>query len=50
MLLIITWQEIKEAFDAESQTSGLVCLLLTAAVAAGKYTVDTAYDIPTMAQ
>ncbi|XP_071129503.1 acidic mammalian chitinase-like isoform X2 [Mytilus edulis] len=43
-------KEIKEAFDAESQTSGLVCLLLTAAVAAGKYTVDTAYDIPTMAQ
>ncbi|XP_052068560.1 acidic mammalian chitinase-like [Mytilus californianus] len=43
-------KELKEAFDAESQTSGLVCLLLTAAVAAGKYTVDTAYDIPTMAQ
>ncbi|CAC5371876.1 E3.2.1.14 [Mytilus coruscus] len=34
----------------QSQTSGLVRLLLTAAVAAGKYTVDTAYDIPTMAQ
>ncbi|XP_052071099.1 acidic mammalian chitinase-like [Mytilus californianus] len=42
--------KLKEAFDAESHTSGLVCLLLTAAVAAGKYTADTAYDILTMAQ
>ena len=41
-------QELRVAFDKEG--SGSEPLLLTAAVAAGKSTVDTAYDIPKISQ
>ncbi|XP_063442499.1 acidic mammalian chitinase-like [Mytilus trossulus] len=43
-------KELKEAFDAESHTSGFVCLILTAAVAPKKDTIETAYDIPTFSK
>ena len=39
-------EELKVAFEEESARTGNPKLLLTAAVAAGKYTVDLAYDIP----
>jgi chitinase len=43
-------QELKEAYHAESAMTGRPALLLTAAVAAGKGTVDTAYDIAHIAR
>merc|ERR1712031_71988 len=39
-------EELKVAFDQEAARTGNDRLLLTAAVAAGQSTVDTAYDIP----
>ncbi|XP_076472360.1 LOW QUALITY PROTEIN: acidic mammalian chitinase-like [Babylonia areolata] len=43
-------KELKQAFEAEAASSGLPRLLLTAAVAAGKDTIDTAYDIPALSR
>lgn len=43
------FQDLLTAFEAEAADSGRPRLLLTAAVAAGKSTVDPAYDIPAMA-
>ncbi|XP_038676383.1 acidic mammalian chitinase-like [Scyliorhinus canicula] len=39
-------QELLVAFKSESETTGKARLLLTAAVAAGKDTIDAAYEIP----
>ena len=39
-------EELKAAFEQEAQSTGNEQMLLTAAVAAGKSTVDTAYDVP----
>ena len=43
-----TCQDLKEEFERDAQTTNRPRLLLTAAVAAGKATIDAAYDIPTM--
>lgn len=43
-------QELRARFDAEAATTGQPKLLLTAAVAAGKDNIDTAYDIPQLNQ
>uniref|UniRef100_UPI00398EC834 acidic mammalian chitinase-like n=1 Tax=Pristiophorus japonicus TaxID=55135 RepID=UPI00398EC834 len=39
-------KELLAAFNTEAEATGNSRLLLTAAVAAGKYTIDVAYDIP----
>ena len=39
-------QEMKNAFEQESLLSGRMMLLLTAAVGAGKATIDNGYAIP----
>ena len=39
-------EELKAAFEQEAQLTGNEQMLLTAAVAAGKSTVDSAYDVP----
>lgn len=44
------FQELRKEFDHEAITTGKPRLLLTAAVAAGKETIDTAYDIPAISQ
>ncbi|XP_025086194.1 LOW QUALITY PROTEIN: chitotriosidase-1-like [Pomacea canaliculata] len=46
--LLVT--EMRKAFEEEAQISGKERLLLTAAVAAGKDTIDTAYDIPAISK
>ncbi|PVD37544.1 hypothetical protein C0Q70_00138 [Pomacea canaliculata] len=43
-------REFREAFEAEAASTGKPRLLLTAAVAAGKSTIDTAYDVPAIAR
>ncbi|XP_043925105.1 acidic mammalian chitinase-like isoform X2 [Protopterus annectens] len=43
-------QEILQAFEEESTNSGRPRLLLSAAVAAGKGTIDAAYEIATISQ
>jgi len=43
-------QELRAAFNAEGQSSGRAALLLTAAVAAGKPTIDNGYEISAVAQ
>ena len=47
---LLFFQEIRQAYDAEAASSGKPALLVTAAVAAGKDTIDTAYDIPAINQ
>ena len=48
---ILTWsQDIIAEFNTDAAQSGRSRLLLTAAVAAGKATIDPAYDIPEMAR
>lgn len=42
-------QELRAAFDAEAQATGRPKLLLTAAVAAGKPTIDAGYEIDKVA-
>lgn len=44
------FQEAREAFDNEAATTGRERLLFAAAVGAGRSVVDTAYDVPVMAQ
>lgn len=43
-------QEMKAAFIAEGQQTGRAALLVTAAVAAGKTTIDRGYEIPQVCQ
>ncbi|XP_067672469.1 chitotriosidase-1-like [Haliotis asinina] len=43
-------QAVRDAIVAEAQQSGRPRLLFTAAVAAGKSTIDTAYEIPEISQ
>lgn len=43
-------KETREAFDNEAQTTGRDRLLFTSAVGAGTAVVDSAYDVPVMAQ
>ncbi|XP_061191573.1 uncharacterized protein LOC133199721 [Saccostrea echinata] len=43
-------KETREAFDDEAARTGRERLLFTAAVGAGKSVVDSAYDVPVMAQ
>ena len=54
-LLVLPWltclfQEIRKEYEHEAITTGKPRLLLTAAVAAGKDTIDTAYDIPAISK
>lgn len=39
---------MREAFDSEARTSGKPRLILSAATAAAKQMIDSAYDIPVM--
>uniref|UniRef100_A0A7N5K0L5 GH18 domain-containing protein n=1 Tax=Ailuropoda melanoleuca TaxID=9646 RepID=A0A7N5K0L5_AILME len=43
-------QELIAAFEQESQNSGQPRLLLSAAVSASKYTIDSSYDVPALGQ
>ncbi|XP_056017198.1 chitotriosidase-1-like [Ostrea edulis] len=43
-------KETREAFDNEAATTGRERLLFTSAVGAGRSVIDTAYDVPVMAQ
>lgn len=43
-------QEIRQAFEEEGRSSGKGRLLLSAAVAAGKDNIDTAYDVPAVSK
>ena len=43
-------QQLRETYDKYAAKNGGSPLLLTAAVAAGKSTIDTAYDIPQISQ
>jgi len=43
-------QELRAAFDKEGEETGREPLLLTAAVAAGKATIDAAYEIPAISK
>ena len=43
--LISLYQELRTAFDAEHVRTGRPKLLLTAAVGAGKKTIDAGYEI-----
>ena len=38
-------RELKEAYEAEAKATGLPRLLLTAAVAAGRWTIEPAYQV-----
>jgi hypothetical protein len=42
------FKKLRSEFDAEAKTSGKPRLLLSAATAAGKSKIDSAYDIPAM--
>ena len=44
------FQELKEGFESEAATSGKPRLLLTAAVPAGKATIDAGYEIATISR
>ena len=46
---IFPTQQLRETYDKDAAKNGGPPLLLTAAVAAGKKTIDTAYDIPQLA-
>ena len=48
--LFVYQQELRVAFDQEAQETGNATLLLTAAVAAGKETVDAGYEIDLISQ
>ncbi len=39
-------QELRAAYDAEALATGQEALVLSAAVGAGKPTIDAAYEIP----
>lgn len=43
-------QELLDAYVAESRATGRPRLMVTAAVAAGKSTIDAAYEIPQISQ
>ncbi|XP_067863655.1 acidic mammalian chitinase-like isoform X2 [Heptranchias perlo] len=49
-LFTILTQELKAAFEAEGKSTGQPRLLLSAAVAAEKPTIETAYEIPQLAR
>jgi len=42
------FKTLRKEFEAEAQRSGKPRLLLSAATAAGKSKIDSAYDIPAM--
>jgi hypothetical protein len=50
MNVILIFQETREAFDNEAATTGKDRLLFTSAVGAGRSVIDSAYDVPVMAQ
>ena len=41
-------QQLRTAFENEARVSGSARLLLTAAVPAGKNTIDVGYDVPAL--
>jgi chitinase len=43
-------QELRAAFDAEGLQTGRAPLLLTAAVAAGKQSIDNGYEVEKIAR
>lgn len=43
-------QELRAAFESEAQKSNKARLLISAAVSAGKGTIDSAYQIPKLGQ
>lgn len=45
LINIFHWQELVEAYAAEAKSSGKPQLMLTAAVSAGKGTIDAGYEI-----
>ncbi len=47
---VLLLQELRAAFDEEAIQTGQPKLLLTAAVAAGKDTINKAYEIPQISQ
>lgn len=44
------WQELFEAYAAEAKATGKPQLMLTAAVSAGKGTIDAGYEIAEIAR
>ncbi|XP_059806631.1 acidic mammalian chitinase-like [Hypanus sabinus] len=49
-LFTVLTQELVSAFEAEGKSTGRPRLLLSAAVAAGRPTIETAYEIPQLGQ
>ena len=50
MMMINFYQETREAFNNEAAATGKDRLLFTSAVGAGRSVIDSAYDVPAMAE
>ncbi len=50
MVLLFRFQELREAYEEEADTTGRPRLLVTAAVGAGKGTIDSAYEVEEIAK
>jgi chitinase len=48
--MVTVLQELRAAFDAEGIETGRTPLLLTAAVAAGKLSIDNGYEVEKIAK
>lgn len=50
LINILHWQELVDAYAAEAKSTGKPQLMLTAAVSAGKGTIDAGYEIAEIAK